>query len=59
MSNIKQCRFCAYGKPERQKDGLIRCIRYSCWVEPLDQRECYCNPGSGDIAWEIARKDGD
>lgn len=54
MSDIKQCRFCEYGKPERKKDDLIRCVRYSCFVPPAAKCEEYADPFKNELKriWE-------
>ena len=34
MSYGNECRFCPHADPKREKDGEIRCKRYSQWVDP-------------------------
>lgn len=34
MTNEKRCSFCMNAHTDRQKDGKIRCIRTSRWVDP-------------------------
>ena len=58
MSNIRQCRFCEYGKPERQNGDLIRCVRYSCWVNPTEKRDCYADPFKGELKRILEKVDG-
>lgn len=34
MTDEKRCVFCLNAHPNREKDGKIRCIRTSGWVDP-------------------------
>lgn len=40
ISQIHACIFCAHANPQREKDGKIRCERYSVWKNPIETVKC-------------------
>ena len=40
MSENKACIFCINSNPDREKDGKIRCERFSEWRDPIATVEC-------------------
>lgn len=40
MSDIAGCTFCEHSDPKRQKDGKIRCMRFSKWCNPIGSDVC-------------------
>lgn len=40
MSEIYACIFCVHANPKREKDGKIRCERFSEWHDPIQSIKC-------------------
>ncbi len=49
MIYARSCMQCEHSDKERQKDGKIRCTRFSRWVQPV----FYCDEYTYRIDWSL------
>lgn len=45
LGDMKACRYCDHADPKRERNGKIRCKRFSQWVDPIGKvcEECIDN----------------
>jgi hypothetical protein len=57
MSEIYACIFCAHANPLREKDGKIRCERFSEWHDPIQTIKCegFIDKGAGEMMEIVGR----
>lgn len=59
MSEIYACIFCVHANPKREKDGKIRCERFSEWHDPIQSIKCenFFDKGKAEMMKQIDYED--